>query len=62
MQYHEFRIVAELRKQGGHGRAEDFRLKAIRPYAPSHSRAPGALGWHPLGLRRPCANTVRGRR
>ena len=33
MEYHEFRIVAELRKQGGHGRAEEFRLKAIRPVA-----------------------------
>jgi hypothetical protein len=30
MQYHEVRIVAELRKQGEHERAEEFRLKAMR--------------------------------
>jgi hypothetical protein len=30
MQYHEVRIVAELRKQGEHKRAEEFRLKAMR--------------------------------
>jgi hypothetical protein len=28
--YHEVRIVAELRKQGEHERAEEFRLKAMR--------------------------------
>jgi hypothetical protein len=31
MQYHEVRIVAELRKQGEHKRAEEFRLRAMRP-------------------------------
>jgi hypothetical protein len=31
MEYHEVRIVAELRKQGEHERAEEFRLKAMRP-------------------------------
>jgi hypothetical protein len=30
MEYHEVRIVAELRKQGEHERAEEFRLKAMR--------------------------------
>jgi hypothetical protein len=30
MQYHEVRIVAELRKQGEHERADEFRLKAMR--------------------------------
>jgi hypothetical protein len=30
MQYHEVRIVAELRKQGEHERAEEFRLKVMR--------------------------------
>jgi hypothetical protein len=30
MQYHEVRIVAELRKQGEHQRAEEFRLKSMR--------------------------------
>jgi hypothetical protein len=30
MHYHEVRIVAELRKQGEHERAEEFRLKAMR--------------------------------
>jgi hypothetical protein len=30
MQYHEVRLVAELRKQGEHERAEEFRLKAMR--------------------------------
>ena len=30
MQYHEVRMVAELRKQGEHERAEEFRLKAMR--------------------------------
>jgi hypothetical protein len=29
-EYHEVRIVAELRKQGEHERAEEFRLKAMR--------------------------------
>ena len=30
MENHEVRIVAELRKQGEHERAEEFRLKAMR--------------------------------
>ena len=30
MQYDEVRIVAQLRKQGEHERAEEFRLKAMR--------------------------------
>jgi hypothetical protein len=30
MEYHEVCIVAELRKQGEHERAEEFRLKAMR--------------------------------
>ena len=30
MEYHEVRVVAELRKQGEHDRAEEFRLKAMR--------------------------------
>src|SRR4051794_24021767 len=30
MEYREVRIVAELRKQGEHERAEEFRLKAMR--------------------------------
>jgi len=30
MEYHEVRVVAELRKQGEHERAEEFRLKAMR--------------------------------
>ena len=30
MGYHEVRIVAELRKQGEHEKAEEFRLKAMR--------------------------------
>jgi hypothetical protein len=30
MEYCEVRIVAELRKQGEHERAEGFRLKAMR--------------------------------
>ena len=30
MEYHEVRTVAELRKQGEHERAEEFRLKAMR--------------------------------
>jgi hypothetical protein len=30
MQYHEVRIVAELRKQGEHERAEEFRIKVMR--------------------------------
>jgi hypothetical protein len=30
MEYHEVRIVAELRKQGEHERAEELRLKAMR--------------------------------
>ena len=30
MEYHDIRIVAELRKQGEHERAEEFRLKAMR--------------------------------
>ena len=54
MEYHEVRIVAELRKQGEHERAEEFRLKAIaslNPWPPSAiwSAAPTARGWfgHP---------------
>ena len=30
MEYHEGRLVAELRQQGEHERAEEFRLKAMR--------------------------------
>ena len=30
MEYHEVRIVAELRKEGEHERAEEFGLKAMR--------------------------------
>jgi hypothetical protein len=30
MQYHEVRIAAELRKQGEHERAGEFRLKVMR--------------------------------
>ena len=30
MEYHEVRIVAELRKQGEHERAEEFWLNAMR--------------------------------
>jgi hypothetical protein len=40
MQYHEVRIVAELRKQGEHERAEEFRLKAMRR---THRRTPEHL-------------------
>ena len=61
MEYHEVRIVAELRKQGERERAEEFRLKAMRR-TPSHPRAPGALGWLPLGLPTPAGRRpVRGR-
>ncbi len=51
MQYHEVRVVAEVRKQGEHDRAEEFRLKAMRrtrrripehlvPLAGTHSDSP----------------------
>jgi hypothetical protein len=30
MQYHELRIVSELRKQGRHAEAEELRLRAMR--------------------------------
>jgi len=30
MEYHEGRLAAELRQQGEHERAEEFRLKAMR--------------------------------
>jgi hypothetical protein len=30
MEYHEVRMVAELRKQGEHERVEEFRLKVMR--------------------------------
>jgi|GEM_PF-7014253 len=30
MEYHEVRVLAELRKQGEHERAEEFRLKVMR--------------------------------
>jgi hypothetical protein len=40
MHYHEVRIVAELRKQGEHERAEEFRLKVMRR---THRRTPDHL-------------------
>ena len=56
MQYHEVRIVAELRKQGEHERAEEFRLKAMR-------RTPRRIPEHlvplagtPLQVADPCAD------
>src|ERR1700682_838515 len=61
-QYDEVRIVAELRKQGEHERAEEVRLKTMRRTPPSHPRAPGALGWHHLGFPTPAGRRpVRGR-
>jgi hypothetical protein len=61
-EYHEVRIVAELRKQGEHERAEEFRLKAMR-------RTPRRIPEHlvplagtPLGLPTPAScRPVRGR-
>ena len=55
MQYHEVRIVAELRKQGEHERAEEFRLKAMRRtrrHIPEH-RVPTAAPRTPHPYRSP---------
>jgi hypothetical protein len=60
MQYHEVRIVAELRKQGEHERAEEVRLTAMRrtprripehlvPLAGTPSDSPPL--WSPTGTR-----------
>jgi hypothetical protein len=59
MQYHEVRIVAELRKQGEHERAEEFRLRAMRrtrrrilehlvPWAGTHLGLPTPAGRRPV--------------
>ena len=55
MQYHEVRIVAELRKQGEHERAEEFRL---RPCAVPPVASPST--WCPW-LAPPCRSPTRTR-
>jgi hypothetical protein len=50
MQYHEVRIVAELRKQGEHERAEEFRIKVMRRTrrrTPDHLSSVGTLSDSP---------------
>jgi hypothetical protein len=62
MEYHEVRIVAELRKQGEHERAEEFRLKAMRhtPHRIPEHLVP--LAGAPFGLPTPAdRRPVRGR-
>jgi hypothetical protein len=50
MEYHEVRIVAELRKQGQAREGRGVPAQGHAPYAPSHPRAPVGLGWHSLRL------------